>query len=1033
MKTGHDLKKGANEREGDVDSRPVLGRRALLTLAAAAAACAVGNAIASDGAPAKPEAASPRKLQKPPADRNDVLAGKAQIVHSVCLACNAHCGVRGVVEDGKLVSISGNPYHPYNQQFRPLKYDAPVKESLSVSSSVCGKCLETINHTYNPYRVIAPLKRSGPRGSGRFEPIEWAQMIREIAEGGQLFAHLGEDRDVPGLKALCSDDPIQPSDPDLGPKRNGLVFITGRLQAGRQQFIDRFVKQSFGSVNRIGHTDICGLGFRMGNFALTEGADIELKADPESCDYMLVFGANIYEALQPGVNTYVAMVARRHGEGKLKFAVVDPRATKAAAHAEDWVPVKPGQDGALAMAMIRWIIDKKRFNGTYLAAPNAEASKALGYPCPSNATHLVVCDPEHPNDGKFLRLSDLDPESGEEGAKTFMVWDGQSGRPVRFDKIGAAELDKAGEAVSGSGRKIPVKTAFRLLRESAAKHTLQEYSQFCGVPVQQIEKIAREFTAHGTRAAVTAYHGAGNYVNGTFAAYAVAVLNALIGSVDRKGGYMKGGGGAGAWDKGDYDLTEFPGIRKPKGVLISREKAVYEKTGEFKKKKGDGGSGYPAKRPWFGFSAGGLCVEALSGIDEGYPYSCGVLMTYLFNPVYTIPGGNRYTETLKDPKKVPLFVSIDTAINESNLYADYIVPDLCYPEGHYGWLNPHAPVMKFTGLRTPMIEPLTGKTEDGRSFSTETLLIDLARQLQLAGFGEGAIKGPEGTALPIHREEEFYLRAFANIAKNANIPEASAEDVAWCQRNLPVAKHKDILPADQWGRVCYALARGGIFRPYEDSFDGEMFKYGLKRVAIYNEQLAAMKNSLTGKPFLGMPVYWGAEDSAGKLIEQEDKDYPFTLVSYKTSLHTQSRSIWHSYSLELHPENHILMHADDAMRLRLKPKDSVRLVSRHNPAGVVGKLQVSRAVKPGCLAVSFHYGHTQFGASTIEGGGLERAFLGAETVVKQGKLVSEPRYGTGVNPNVLSRLDTSLRNTPLVDLVAGIPDFSNTRVGVVKA
>ena len=444
---------------------------------------------------------------------------------------------------------------------------------------------------------------------------------------------------------------------------------------------------------------------------------------------------------QPGVNTYGAIVAKRHGEGKLKFAVVDPRATKAAAHAEDWVPVKPGQDGALAMAMIRWIIDQKRFNATYLAAPNAEASKALGYPCPSNATHLVICDPEHPNNGKFLRLSDLDPESGEEGAKTFMVWDGQAGKPARFDRIAAAELDKVGEAVSTSGRKIPVKTAFQLLRESAAQHTLQEYSKRCGVPLPQIEMIAREFTSHGTRAAVTAYHGAGNYVNGTFAAYAVAVLNVLIGSVDRKGGYMKGGGGAGAWDKGDYDLADFPGIRKPKGVLISREKAVYEKTAEYKKKKESGGRGYPAKRPWFGFSAGGLCVEALSGIDEGYPYPCHVLMTYLFNPVYTIPGGNRYIETLKDPKKVPLFVSLDTAINESNLYADYIVPDLCYPEGHYGWLNPHAPVMKFSGLRTPMIEPLTGKTEDGRSFSTETFLIDLARQLQLPGFGEGAVKG----------------------------------------------------------------------------------------------------------------------------------------------------------------------------------------------------------------------------------------------------------------------------------------------------
>ncbi len=1032
MKNDRNTENPESGRDRDVFLQKKLGRREFLGFAAAAAACTVGEAVASDAIPAKTDAINPRKLQEPPVDMSAVLAGKANVVHSVCLGCNAHCGVRGIVEEGKLICVSGNPYHPYNQQFRPLNYDTPVKDSLALPSPVCGKCIETVNHTYNPYRVIAPLKRSGPRGCGRFEPIEWDQMIREIADGGRLFAHLGEEHALPGLKDLNSDAPIQPSDPALGPMQNGLVFITGRLQAGRQQFIDRFVKQSFGSINRIGHTDICGLGFRMGNFAMSEGAEIELKADPESCEYMLVFGANIYEALQPGVNTYGAIIARRHGEGKLKFAVVDPRATKASAHADDWLAVKPGQDGALAMAMIHWIIEKNRFNFAYLTAPNSEAARAMGYPCPSNATYLVICDLRHPNNGKFLRLSDVDPGTGEEGSKTFMVWEYPGGKIVPFDRTTDAELDKGGEVTQTTGGKIHVKTAFRLLRESASKYTLQEYATFCGVPRQQIEKVAREFTSHGTRAAVTAYHGAGNYVNGTFAAYAISVLNVLVGSVDRKGGYMKGGGSAGGWDKGDYDLANFPGIRKPKGVTISREKAVYEKSAEFKQKNAEGGSGYPAKRPWFGFSAGGLCVEAMSGIDESYPYACGVLMTYLFNPVYTIPGGARYIETFSNPRKVPLFVSIDTAINESNVYADYIVPDLCYPEGHYGWLNPHAPVMKFTGLRTPMIEPLTGKTEDGRFFCTETFLIDLARQLKLAGFGDGAIREADGIEHPIHCGEDFYLRAFANIVKNAKVPEASADEMEWCKQNYVVAKHRDILTPEQWRRFCHALARGGIFKSYDDAFDGEMFRYGLKRVAIYNEQMASMKNSMTGKPFPGIPTYMGAQDSAGKFIDQEDKDYPFNIISYKTSLHTQSRSLWHDYSMELHPENRILMHVDDAIRLRLKPMDSVRLIARNNPQGVVGKLQVSRAVRPGCLAVSFHYGHTQFGASSIEGHSIAQAFLGGEGIVQQGKLAANPRYGAGINPNALSRLDSNLRDTPLVDLVAGIPDFSNTRVKLMR-
>lgn len=1022
-----------NENSGTPEtveqSREGVRRREFLALSAAA----VCTAAASPTGNAGEAGLSPRTVQKPPLDQAAGMEGKARVVHSVCLACNAHCGVRGVIDGDRLVSVSGNPYHPYNHRFDPLPYGTPVKESLAAPSPVCGKCLETVNHTYNPYRVVSPLKRLGPRGSGRFEVIEWEQLIREVAEGGRLFAHLGEERVVRGLKEYDSDAPIDPSDPELGPLRNGLVLITGRLQAGRQQFIDRFVKSAFGSKNRIGHTDICGLGFRMGNFALSEGAQIEIKADPRSCRYMLVFGANIYEALQPGVNTYGATVAERSGEGKLKFVVIDPRGTKALSHADEWLAVKPGQDGALAMGMIRWILDHERFNKAYLSAPHAEAAKALGYPCPSNATHLVICDPDHANDGKFLRLSDLDPATGEEGSRQFIVWETGGGKAVPFDGTKEALLDQAGEVVTESGKRIKVKTAFRLMKESAAEHSLEEYARWSGVPRAKIEKVAGEFSSHGARAAVTAYHGAGNYVNGTYAAYAIAVLSVLVGSLDRKGGYLQGGGGAGGWDKGLYNLAEIQGARAPKGVMISREKAVYEKSAEFRQKKERTGTGYPARRPWFGFSAGGLCVEALSGIDEGYPYPCGVLVTYLFNPVYTIPGGYRYIETLSSAEKVPLFLSIDTAVNESNIYADYIVPDLCYPEGHYGWLNPHAPVLKFTGLRTPMIEPLTGKTPNGRPFCTETFLIDVAKYLKLPGFGENAIQGGDGATHPIHRGEDFYLRAFANIVENAKLPEASADEVAWVQENYPVARFREMLPSQVWNRLCHALARGGIFKTYEDAFDGEMFKYGLKRAAIYNEQLAAARSSLTGDRFPGMPKYLGARDSKGKLIAEQDRDYPFYVVSYKTSLHTQSRSAWHGYTMELYPENAIFMNAADAGKLKLKDAETVRLVSRSNPEGITGKVRLSQSVRPGCLAVSFHYGHTQFGASSLQVHKGESAFLGGAQVMTDGHLVADARYGAGLNTNMLSRLDPNLGNTPLVDLVSGIPDFSNTRVKVARA
>lgn len=1003
-------------------------RRTILKGGAALAGAALLTPVATSGA--GEAAAGPGKIlrQTAPARTDQDV----QVVHSVCLGCNARCGNRSVVKNGRLETYSGNPYHPYNHLGDPVDYATPVAETLALPSPVCAKAHDAPNYVYNPYRILKPLKRMGPRGSGRFEPIEWERLIEEIAGGGRLFAHLGEERHIAGLKELDSDEPIDPAAPELGPKRNGFVFMTGRLQAGRKQIIDRFVKDAMGSKNRIGHTDICGLGFRMGNFALTDKEQWELKADPWGAEYILVFGANIYEALQPGVNTYGAAVAGRSSEGKVKFVIVDPRAQHASVHAEDWIAVKPGQDGALAMGLIRWLLENDRYNKAYLVAPNPAAALQKGHVCYSNATHLVIDDATHPRDRKFLRIADLDPAAALESGRAWVILSAADHSPVAFDQVGEALLDEAVTVRGAGGVGIKVKTAFRLMREGVMAHDLDQYAELAGVPKAQIEKTARDFSAHGTRAAVCQYHGAGNYVSGTYAAYAVAMLNALIGSVEAKGGFMSAGGAAASWKKGCYDLRNFPGRRRPAGVAISREKAVYEKSTEYRRKVKETGSGYPARRPWFAFTKGGLSVETLSGIDQRYPYRCRVLFHYFYNPVYSTPGGYRYKETLKDHDKVPLYVSIDTNVNESNIFADYIVPDVTYAEGHYGWLNPHAPALRFTGIRTPCIEPLTGKTADNRCFCLETFLIDLAEKMALPGFGANAIPGRNGRLHPLHRAEDFYLRGFANIAWQAKVPPAAPAEIAFVEKNYPVARFKDILPSREWRTTCYTLARGGVFGKYEEVFAGGRFKYAVKRVLLYNEDLAAARNSLTGEFFPGTLTYIPPMDSAGEIIAAKDRDYPFAVITHKMNVHAQSRTISHLWAMEIFPENFVVMNAADAGRYGLKDGDQVRLISRSNSKGITGRLRLTKLIRGGCISVSNHYGHAQHGASSLTVKNGAEVFMGGRQVMDKDELIADPRRGTGLNTNMISRLDENLANTPLVDLTGGIPDFSSTRVKIVR-
>ncbi|MEW6714436.1 MAG: molybdopterin dinucleotide binding domain-containing protein [Nitrospirota bacterium] len=423
----------------------------------------------------------------------------------------------------------------------------------------------------------------------------------------------------------------------------------------------------------------------------------------------------------------------------------------------------------------------------------------------------------------------------------------------------------------------------------------------------------------------------------------------------------------------------------------------------------------------------------MSGIDQQYPYPCKILFTYFFNPVYSIPGGYRYIETLNNTEKVPLHVSIDITINESNIYADYIVPDVTYSEGHYGFLNPHAPALKFSGVRTPTIEPLTGKTSDGRPFCEETFLIDVAKAAGLPGFGENAIKGKDEKMYPLNSAEDFYLRAIANAATGAKVPPASQEEIAFVEKNYPVAKHKDILSENEWKQVCYVLARGGIFdKGYEDVFDGDKHKHGLKRVVLYNEELATTKNSITGEYFSGTLKYTEPMTPKGRIIEEIDKDYPFTVITYKKNLHTQSRTILHTWSMEVFPTNYVEMNEGDAKRLGLKDMDKVRLVSRSNTEGISGEVKITKLIRSGCVGISNHYGHTQMGASRVPIKDADYVFLGGTKVADKKGLIPNPKHGTGIQFNYVTRLDEDFANTPMVDVVGGIPDFSSTRVKINK-
>ena len=136
--------------------------------------------------------------------------------------------------------------------------------------------------------------------------------------------------------------------------------------------------------------------------------------------------------------------------------------------------------------------------------------------------------------------------------------------------------------------------------------------------------------------------------------------------------------------------------------------------------------------------------------------------------------------------------------------------------------------------------------------------------------------------------------------------------------------------------------------------------------------------------------------------------------------------------MELFPENYIQVNSTDAKALDLHNGNNVRLRSASNPEGITGKVAVTQLIRPGCIGISFHYGHTQLGAGSIQVAGARDVFLGGSAVCEKNQVVGLPVLGAGTNPNMVGRLDANMANTPLVDVLAGIPDFSSTRVTIEK-
>ena len=227
---------------------------------------------------------------------------------TICFGCTTHCGVIGWVQDGRVRLIEGNPKDPNSQ------------------GTICSKANGLIEATEYSERLLHPLRRIGPRGSGDWERISWDEALDEVASRLRALREAGTPEQF--------------------------VFHYGRDKT--KGFTKRFT-DAYGTPNRLNRRSICSSNRRVPLMSFY-GREFEWESqDFEHTKMVLNFGANPMEAHQGGQFMRKRLMDARVDRGA-RLVTFEVRPSATASVSDEYFPVVPASDGAIALAMAHVIV-----------------------------------------------------------------------------------------------------------------------------------------------------------------------------------------------------------------------------------------------------------------------------------------------------------------------------------------------------------------------------------------------------------------------------------------------------------------------------------------------------------------------------------------------------------------------------------------------------------------------------------------------------------------------------------------------------
>ncbi|MBU2787527.1 molybdopterin-dependent oxidoreductase [Acidithiobacillus sp. VAN18-1] len=611
---------------------------------------------------------------------------KQRIEYSTCYMCACRCGIKVTVENNNIRFIQGNRNHPTNQ------------------GVLCAKGSAGIMKQNSPAKLHRPLMRKpgSERGAGEFVAISWDEALDILTK---RLAHIRE------------------SNPDQ------LAFFTGRDQ---MQALSGLWAQQFGTLNWAAHGGFCSVNMAAGGLYMLPFAFWEFgDPDWDRTKYFMLWGVAEDHASNP---IKIALEKlKRHGA---KFVAINPARTGYQAIADEWVAIKPGTDGLLALAMVHVLLKNELFDWDFL----------IRY---TNAPFLVIDAPGKAEDGLFWRNAEGHP----------MSWDMCDQKFVDGMSVGISP-SLIGEHVLPDGRNA--KTVFSLMLDKYLdeSYSPEVVSATVGVAAETIERLALEM-AHvafeetitiacewtdwagrkhdkfiGRPVSMYAMRGVSAHSNGFQSARAIHLIQVLLGTIDCPGGFCA---------KPPYPKPVPPPNKPaqssapntplkalPLGYPTAPEDLVIDENG--KPKRIDKAFSWDSP-----LAIQGLLHMVITNAHNYDPYRIDTLMLFMANMAWNSSMNTAEIQKMliaKDPDdgeyRIPFIIVSDAFHSETVNFADLVLPDTTYLERYDTLSMLDRPISETDAVCDSIRHPILKPDRDVRAW--QEVLVELAGRLQFPAF-----------------------------------------------------------------------------------------------------------------------------------------------------------------------------------------------------------------------------------------------------------------------------------------------------------